>query len=142
VEKPQDRRASRLYRLLPNHFDKDGNPSETLLRAKQDRLENWRLLQELAGTLGKGKPAAKPAAEKPAAKPAAATAGNGHAPAKGANGLPGGLGVGSRIRYKDPTGWVTGVVESADPLVLGRDSRRRDFGRNYRAAVGARLATL
>jgi pyruvate ferredoxin oxidoreductase beta subunit len=31
------------------HFDKDGNPSETLLHAKQDRLENWRLLQELAG---------------------------------------------------------------------------------------------
>ena len=31
------------------HFDKDGNPSETLLRAKEDRLENWHLLQELAG---------------------------------------------------------------------------------------------
>src|SRR5436853_6557137 len=31
------------------HFDKDGNPSKTLLHAKQDRLENWRLLQELAG---------------------------------------------------------------------------------------------
>ncbi len=31
------------------HFDKDGNPSETLLMAKKDRLENWRLLQELAG---------------------------------------------------------------------------------------------
>ncbi len=31
------------------HFDKDGNASETLDRAKQDRLENWRLLQELAG---------------------------------------------------------------------------------------------
>ena len=31
------------------HFDKDGNPSETLLRAKQDRLENWHVLQELAG---------------------------------------------------------------------------------------------
>jgi pyruvate/2-oxoacid:ferredoxin oxidoreductase beta subunit/NAD-dependent dihydropyrimidine dehydrogenase PreA subunit len=31
------------------HFDKDGNPSELLLHAKQDRLENWRLLQELAG---------------------------------------------------------------------------------------------
>jgi pyruvate/2-oxoacid:ferredoxin oxidoreductase beta subunit/NAD-dependent dihydropyrimidine dehydrogenase PreA subunit len=31
------------------HFDKDGNPSETILAAKQDRLENWRLLQELAG---------------------------------------------------------------------------------------------
>jgi pyruvate/2-oxoacid:ferredoxin oxidoreductase beta subunit/NAD-dependent dihydropyrimidine dehydrogenase PreA subunit len=31
------------------HFDKDGNPSELLLWAKQERLENWRLLQELAG---------------------------------------------------------------------------------------------
>ena len=31
------------------HFDRDGNPSVTLLAAKQDRLENWHLLQELAG---------------------------------------------------------------------------------------------
>ena len=31
------------------HFDKDGNASETLERAKQDRLENWHVLQELAG---------------------------------------------------------------------------------------------
>jgi pyruvate/2-oxoacid:ferredoxin oxidoreductase beta subunit/NAD-dependent dihydropyrimidine dehydrogenase PreA subunit len=31
------------------HFDKDGNPSELLLWAKQERLENWHLLQELAG---------------------------------------------------------------------------------------------
>jgi len=30
-------------------FDRDGNPSETLLTAKQDRLENWHVLQELAG---------------------------------------------------------------------------------------------
>lgn len=33
------------------HFDKEGNPSETLLRAREDRLENWRQLQELAGLL-------------------------------------------------------------------------------------------
>jgi len=33
------------------HFDKDGNPSETLETAKQDRLENWRQLQELAGVI-------------------------------------------------------------------------------------------
>ena len=33
------------------HFDRDGNPSETLLRAKQDRLENWHVLQELAGLI-------------------------------------------------------------------------------------------
>jgi pyruvate/2-oxoacid:ferredoxin oxidoreductase beta subunit len=31
------------------HFDKDGNPSATLLASNQERLENWRLLQELAG---------------------------------------------------------------------------------------------
>ena len=33
------------------HFDADGNPSETLLFAKADRLENWRQLQELAGII-------------------------------------------------------------------------------------------
>lgn len=31
------------------HFDKDGNPSELLLRAQEERLENWHILQELAG---------------------------------------------------------------------------------------------
>jgi pyruvate ferredoxin oxidoreductase beta subunit len=31
------------------HFDRDGNPSETLRRAEAERLANWRLLQELAG---------------------------------------------------------------------------------------------
>jgi pyruvate/2-oxoacid:ferredoxin oxidoreductase beta subunit/NAD-dependent dihydropyrimidine dehydrogenase PreA subunit len=31
------------------HFDKDGNPSYTLLAGQQDRLENWNQLQELAG---------------------------------------------------------------------------------------------
>ncbi len=31
------------------HFDKEGNPSQTLISTRQERLENWRLLQELAG---------------------------------------------------------------------------------------------
>ena len=31
------------------HFDKEGNPSELLATARQDRLENWHILQELAG---------------------------------------------------------------------------------------------
>lgn len=31
------------------HFDGEGNASETLETARQDRLENWQLLQELAG---------------------------------------------------------------------------------------------
>jgi pyruvate ferredoxin oxidoreductase beta subunit len=33
------------------HFDRDGNPSEVLQTARQDRVENWRLLQELAGLI-------------------------------------------------------------------------------------------
>ena len=33
------------------HFDKDGQPSETLLAAQADRLENWRMLQEMAGLI-------------------------------------------------------------------------------------------
>lgn len=33
------------------HFTGDSKPSETILAAKQDRLENWQLLQELAGIL-------------------------------------------------------------------------------------------
>src|SRR5215472_15692564 len=31
------------------HFDKEGNASATLVATNQERLENWRLLQELAG---------------------------------------------------------------------------------------------
>ncbi|HUY90718.1 MAG TPA: thiamine pyrophosphate-dependent enzyme [Pirellulales bacterium] len=31
------------------HFDKDGNPSELLQHARDERLENWHVLQELAG---------------------------------------------------------------------------------------------
>jgi pyruvate/2-oxoacid:ferredoxin oxidoreductase beta subunit len=31
------------------HFDRDGKPSPELLKAGEDRLKNWRLLQELAG---------------------------------------------------------------------------------------------
>ncbi|MBF0187482.1 MAG: thiamine pyrophosphate-binding protein [Magnetococcales bacterium] len=31
------------------HFDKEGKPTPTLLKSQEDRLDNWRLLQELAG---------------------------------------------------------------------------------------------
>jgi pyruvate/2-oxoacid:ferredoxin oxidoreductase beta subunit/NAD-dependent dihydropyrimidine dehydrogenase PreA subunit len=31
------------------HFDKDGNPSQVMIATRQERLENWHLLQELAG---------------------------------------------------------------------------------------------
>jgi len=32
-------------------FDKDGNPSEVIKASNEDRLLNWRLLQELAGVI-------------------------------------------------------------------------------------------
>jgi pyruvate/2-oxoacid:ferredoxin oxidoreductase beta subunit/NAD-dependent dihydropyrimidine dehydrogenase PreA subunit len=33
------------------HFDRDGHPSELLETVKQERLENWHVLQELAGII-------------------------------------------------------------------------------------------
>jgi hypothetical protein len=112
------------------HFDKDGNPSETLLYAKQDRLENWHVLQELAGVLDKKKPAAKGAA-KPAESPKAA----GAAKAMAAKAMPANgktatsategnrtaaprLSPGAKIKYHDGSRWVAGVLESTDPAVL------------------------
>ena len=89
------------------HFDKDGNPSETLGRATTDRLENWKQLQELAGLLDKKKPAAK-SAPKAAGKPAAS---NG-------NGLPGNFKAGSKIKYDGGEGWINGVLKSVEPVVL------------------------
>src|SRR5258706_16371995 len=67
------------------HFDKDGNPSETLLRAKQDRLENWHILQELAGRRGAKKEPAASGQRTPAEAPASAKANgaNGHGPKNG-----------------------------------------------------------
>ena len=107
------------------HFDREGNSSATLEYAKQDRLENWHLLQELAGVLGKGKSSAK---EKPAAKAAAKPADKPAAKASppkptsaassSQNGLPGGLSIGAKIQYHDGAAWVAGVVESASPVVV------------------------
>jgi hypothetical protein len=39
---------ARMEGRFSKHFDNDGNPSETLLRARQERFANWRTLQELA----------------------------------------------------------------------------------------------
>jgi pyruvate/2-oxoacid:ferredoxin oxidoreductase beta subunit len=95
------------------HFDKEGNPSPTLLLAREDRLENWHLLQELAGVRG-GK---SPAAAKPAAKAAPNTNGeqttNGHLPVE--------FSIGTRVEYKAQTGWISGVVQSLEPAVLELD---------------------
>jgi hypothetical protein len=107
------------------HFDKEGRPSETLLRANEDRRENWRLLQELAGVLGK-KPAggAKPAAEKPAAAPKPAAVKEAAKPAaKNGNGhtAPEGVAVGLRITYQSAGNWLGGVIESLEPVVLSFD---------------------
>jgi pyruvate/2-oxoacid:ferredoxin oxidoreductase beta subunit len=120
------------------HFDKDGRPSETLLRARQDRLENWKVLQELAGILDKKKPAAgaaaaakpaadaagpaakpivkKPVAEKPAVEKSAVVK-----PAAEAGPATATFNVGDRIRYKRGDDWIGGVLKSMDPLVVAFD---------------------
>jgi pyruvate ferredoxin oxidoreductase beta subunit len=100
------------------HFDKQGNPSPTLLYAKQDRLENWHVLQDLAGVRGGKQPAAKAAAGTAAVAAAAKTPakanGNGHAPVK----QNGEFAIGTRIKYNDGSSWIIGVVESLEPAVL------------------------
>jgi len=103
------------------HFDKAGNPSPTLLLAKQDRLENWHVLQDLAGV--RGKPTGKPATEKPAEPTKAATAKAVAVPAK-ANGngkSNGDFAIGTRIKYNDGIAWVGGVIASLEPTVLRFD---------------------
>jgi pyruvate/2-oxoacid:ferredoxin oxidoreductase beta subunit len=40
---------ARTEARFAKHFDGEGNPSESLLRSQEDRLENWWQLQELAG---------------------------------------------------------------------------------------------
>jgi hypothetical protein len=103
------------------HFDKDGNPSETLHRANQDRLENWHVLQELAGLLDKKK---APAAEKEKAAPAKAKPAAEKAPAAektNGHGKQDALSVGTKVKYNDGMGWVTGVVRSLEPAVIELD---------------------
>ena len=101
------------------HFDKDGNPSDTLKMARQDRLDNWHLLQELAGVLGQKKPATKPAA---ASKPAGNGAGNGHSakPSAESSSLTG-WAIGTQIRYYDGKNWLRGILASLEPAVLNLD---------------------
>jgi pyruvate/2-oxoacid:ferredoxin oxidoreductase beta subunit/Pyruvate/2-oxoacid:ferredoxin oxidoreductase delta subunit len=91
------------------HFDNDGNASDTLKMATQERLENWHQLQELAGVLDK-KPAAK---AKPAAVAAKPSGGNGQS-----SGLPKGYQAGAKIRYDGGEGWVNGVIDSVKPVVI------------------------
>lgn len=33
------------------HFDAEGKPSQMIMRTRSNRLENWQLLQELAGVI-------------------------------------------------------------------------------------------
>ncbi|MGZ6268975.1 MAG: thiamine pyrophosphate-dependent enzyme [Candidatus Limnocylindrales bacterium] len=40
---------ARTEQRFAQHFDKDGKPSAEILASQQDRLQNWRLLQEMAG---------------------------------------------------------------------------------------------
>lgn len=120
------------------HFDRDGNPSEVLLQATQERLENWKQLQELAGVLDKKKPAAS---TKGQAKPAVAA----KLETQGDNGLPGGLTTGSKINYTVGGTSVSGVIASASPVVLTLDDNteieisRNVLGQALKAGIVSKL---
>jgi len=105
------------------HFDKNGNPSELLLKAKGERLENWKVLQELAGVFDNKKAPAKAADKAPAAK-APEKAESKPAPSKpaatnGNGGLPSQFQAGCRIRYRDKDQrWINGTLRSIKPAIL------------------------
>lgn len=121
------------------HFDRDGNPSEVLHFAKQDRLENWRLLQELAGVRDDGKPKKKSSATKGDKHEAAKGGGNGKS-----HRLPEAFKPGCRIRYRDGDQWVTGVLRSTEPAVLDLDDQTEISvsGDVLQQAVSAGIVTL
>lgn len=114
------------------HFDRDGNPSELLLKAKQERLENWKQLQELAGIFDK-----RPAKAAPAAQPKKAASANG-------NGLPSGFSAGAKIKYDGGSGWVTGVLSSIEPVVLDlADSSKIEVSKDVlREAISVGIVAL
>lgn len=95
------------------HFDKDGNPSPILLKAREERLENWRMLQELAGIRRSEAPAERktePAAAKASPKPVAKAQGNGDPLAR--------LTPGSRIWYRAAGQPIAGTVRTLGSSVL------------------------
>jgi hypothetical protein len=114
------------------HFDRDGNPSELLLAGQQDRLDNWHLLQELAGlhggSTGNGKAAPKKAAKK--------ATGNGSA-------LPSGFQVGGKLKYSDGKSWIGGILKSDSPTILAlEDGSEIEISLDiFRDAVAAGLVS-
>ena len=102
------------------HFDREGNPSEMLIEARQERLENWRQLQELAGVLHKKKPQAKETG-KPTATPTQKKAAPARPAGSNGNGLPDGFSTGTKIQYKAASGEVSGVLSSVNPVCLTLD---------------------
>jgi hypothetical protein len=122
--------------------------------AKQDRLDNWHILQDIAGTRkAPGKPATSgapakqgvgaSAGEKPTA-PKSGTQPPANAPetqpmappaprnvSAGAKGVPpkangngkanGEFSVGTRVKYKDGSSWITGVIASTEPAIVKLD---------------------
>jgi len=93
------------------HFDKQGNPSQTLLNAREDRLDNWHVLQDLAGVRGG-----------PSKAPVAGTAPKGSAvaskPAPSAATVAVSVAVGARLCYHDGKAWIGGLIEGLDPSAV------------------------
>ncbi|MFV1967617.1 MAG: thiamine pyrophosphate-dependent enzyme [Pirellulaceae bacterium] len=118
-------------------FDKEGNPSNVLMRARDDRLENWRLLQELAGLLDKKSKSAGSTKGEPAKKETSGRNRRG-------NGLPAGYGQGSRIKYHDGQSWVRGVLQSTGPILLDLDddTQIRVSTDVFRDAISAGIIAL
>ena len=104
------------------HFDAQGNHSAVLDTARRDRLENWHLLQELAGVL-RG-PAAKSAGKPSDSKatygsaPKAKRKADSSSPVGASSKSSGPAAVGSPIQYWDGAAWIPGTLRSLTPALL------------------------
>ncbi|MFO0914721.1 MAG: thiamine pyrophosphate-dependent enzyme [Pirellulales bacterium] len=97
------------------HFDRAGNPSPTLVRARDERLENWRLLQELAGVRGQSRQSSDAKGAAVTARPTSTAAGASPSPARSHSPA-----VGMAVRYFDGQTWIRGIIEALTPTAVVR----------------------
>ena len=127
-------------------FDKHGNPSDVLKMARQDRLENWHLLQELAGVRRESNGgAAKKSAGPPVAQAISTTAAQKKTTSDAkASGPDRALKPGTKIRYNDGARWISGVLEAVEPAHLSLDDNTQISVSNalLREAIAVGIVTV
>ncbi len=95
------------------------------MRAQADRVDNWRLLQDLAGVRNNSQNGKGTATKESTNGAGKATTTNGAAGAKAtaksadkSSKLPPEFGIGTKVKYSDGVVWISGRIGSIDPAVV------------------------